>query len=258
MLKKITLILLAVMSSAVIFASCSQKKEEIVDISTSLEFDSAFSGSRTVTMTFPESTTGSGTESSLDKVVQKYCPETMEYSKDMSDGKIRYSFVLKFSSAHDYSQKIEKLTGSPVKVAFSNPDNVLTHGWKLQEDFSSSQLFKWIHDGANAENFDDLDFKTSEKNAFVEFDKERIETQPVISVNNLSGSPIQKIAIDTVNQKDVFDRTISFTISQTTFDELNDKLTNYFKSITTGASKSEWLVDHEIYVYKVRYDDISL
>ena len=258
MLKKITLILLAIMSSAVILASCSQKKEEFVDISTSLQFDNAFAGSRTVTMTFPESTTGSNTETSLDKVVQKYCPETMEYSKDISDGKIKYSFVLKFNSVHDYSQKIEKITGTPVKVAFSNPDNVLTHGWKLQEDFSSTQLFKWIHDGANAENFDDLDFKTSEKNSFVEFDKDKIETTPIISVNNLSGYPIQKITIDTVNKKDVFDRTISFTISQTTFDELNDKLTNYFKGITTGASKSDWLIDNEIYTYKVRYDDISL
>ena len=53
MLKKITLILLAIMSSAVILASCSQKKEEFVDVSTSLEFDNAFAGSRTVTMTFP-------------------------------------------------------------------------------------------------------------------------------------------------------------------------------------------------------------
>ena len=70
MLKKITLILLAIMSSAVILASCSQKKEEFVDISTSLQFDNAFAGSRTVTMTFPESTTGSNTETSLDKVVQ--------------------------------------------------------------------------------------------------------------------------------------------------------------------------------------------
>ena len=56
MLKKIALILLAVMSSAVILASCSQKKEEFVDVSTSLQFDNAFAGSRTITMIFPEST----------------------------------------------------------------------------------------------------------------------------------------------------------------------------------------------------------
>ena len=148
MLKKIALILLAVMLSAVILTSCSQKKEEFVDVSTSLQFDNAFAGSRTVTMTFPESTTGSGTESSLDKVVQKYCPETMEYSKDMSDGKIKYSFVLKFNSAHDYSQKVEKITGIPVNIAFSNPDTILTQGWKLQEDFSKKN-FWGIHELRN-------------------------------------------------------------------------------------------------------------
>ena len=258
MLKKIMLILSVILSSVAVLASCSQEKEENVTLSTSLQFDKSFSGSRTVTMTFPESTKGSSTENSLDKVIQKYCPEEFEYSKDTDDGKIKYSFVLKFNSAHDYSQKIEKLTRTPVKTAFSNPDTVLTHGWKLQEDFSSSQLFKWIHDGANSENFDDLDFKTEEKNTTVIFGTDRAETEPVISVNKLSGYPIQKIAIDTVNQKNVFDRTICFTIAQTTFDEINDKLTNYFKDITEGASKSEWLLDHGIYLYKVRYDDISL
>ena len=258
LLKKITLILLGILSSVAVLASCSQKTDENVDVSTSLQFDKSFSGSRTVTMTFPESTTGSSTESSLDKVVQKYCPDIMEYSRDTADGKIKYSFVLKFNSAHDYSQKVEKITGTPVNIAFSNPDTVLTQGWKLQEDFSSTQLFKWIHDGADAENFEDLDFKMSEKNSVVSFGSDSAETSPIISVNKLSGYPIQKIAIDTVNQKDVFDRTISFTITQTTFDELNDKLTNYFKGITEGASKSEWLLDHGIYLYKVRYDDLSL
>ena len=259
LLKKITLILLGILSSVAVLASCSQKKEENVDISTSLQFDKSFSGSRTVVMTFPASTTGSSTEISLDKVIQKYCPEELEYSKDISDGKIKYNFILKFNSAHDYSQKIEKLTGTPVKIAFSNPDTVLTHGWKLQEDFSSAQLFRWIHDGANAEDFDDLTFKTSEKNASVLFGKDKVETEPFISVNNLSGYPIQKIQIDTVNQKDVFDRTIQFTIAQTTFDEINDALSGYFKNITEGASKSEWLLgENKSYIYKVRYDDISL
>ena len=256
--KKITLILLGILSSVAILASCSQKKEETVDIATSLQFDKSFSGSRTVTMTFPKSTTGSSEENALDKVVQKYCPENMEYSKDTSDGQIKYSFVLKFNSAHDYSQKIEQLTGTAVKTAFSNPDTILTHGWKLQEDFSSAQLFRWIHEGANAENFDDLDFKISETKTTVLFGTDRAETEPIISVNKLSGYPIQKIAIDTVNQKNVFDRTIVFTIAQTTFDEINDALSNYFKDITEGASKSEWLLDHGVYLYKVRYDDISL
>lgn len=258
--KKIISAVLAVLSSAVLLTACSQKKEELVDISTSLKFNPSFSGSRTITVTFPQSTvaTGSSKEASLDKVVQKYCPDSMKYSKDIKDGKIVYTFSLNFSSAHDYSDKIEKIIEKPVKVAFSNPNTLLTQGWKLDEDFSSVQLLSWIAEGADKENFDDLSFKSVEKITKASLNDDEVSTDEIISVNNLSGHPIQKISIDTVNQSTVFDRTITFTISQTTFDELNNKLTNYFKDITAGSAKSEWLLENGSYLYKVRFDDISL
>ena len=240
--------------------SCSQKKQETVDIATALQFDTTFSGTRTITMTFPESvvSAGSSAENSLDKVVQKYCPDSMNYAKNMADGKIVYSFTLKFTSAHDYTQKVEKIIGIPVKVAFSNPNTVLTQGWKLEEDFESSQLLTWLDDGIAAEKFEDLSFTSAEMSTTAALDDDKIAADPMISVNNLSGYPIQKIRIDTVNEKTVFDRTITFTISQTTFDQLNDQLSNYFKSITDGTAKSEWLLENNSYLYKVRFDDISL
>ncbi len=258
--KRIISLVLAVLSSAVLLTACSQQKQEAVDISTSLKFDQSFAGSRTITVTFPESniSLGSSKEACLDKVVQKYCPDPMKYSKDIKNGRIVYTFSLDFTSAHDYSEKIERIIEKPVKVAFSHPDTLLTQGWKLEEDFSSVQLLSWISEGADKENFEDLSFTSVEKTTKASLNDDEVSTDEIISVNNLSGYPIQKIRIDTVNQNTVFDRTITFTISQTTFDELNNKLTSYFKDITAGSAKSEWLLENGTYLYKVKFDDISL
>ena len=260
MLNKKILTALTITAVAFMLTACSQHKDENVEIQTALQFDASFAGTRTITMTFPKNTVGIGSssESSLDKVVQKYCPDTMDYVKNITDGKIVYSFTLPFSSAHDYSSKVTNIIGSSVKVAFSNPHSVMTHGWKLSEDFESSQLLSWIAEGAEAEQFEDLSFHSAETKTTASFMDSQAETTPVISVNRLSGYPVQKIRIDTVNQKDVFDRTITFTISQTTFDELNTQLSNYFKEITDSAAKAEWLLENSSYLYKVSFEDISL
>ena len=258
--KKIILIVLMVLSSLVLLTACSQKKEELVDISTSLKFDSSFSGSRTIVVTFPQSivSAGSPKEASLDKVVQKYCPDSMEYSKDIKDGKIVYTFSLDFTSTHDYSEKIENITKKSVRVAFSNPNTVLTHGWKLEEDFSSVQLLSWIAQGAELENFEDMSFKSVEKTTKAALDDDEVSADEIISVNNLSGYPIQKIRIDTVNKNTVFDRTVTFTISQTTFDQINNKLIEYFRNVTASSAKSDWPLENGSYLYKVRFEDVSL
>ncbi len=260
LLKKIISVVLALIVSATLLTACSQKKEELVDISTSLKFNQSFSGTRTIIVKFPKSivSIGSPKETSLDKVVQKYCPDSIKYSKDIADGMIVYTFSLNFTSAHDYSEKIEKIIEKPVNVAFSNPNTVLTHGWKLQEDFSSVQLLSWIAEGAEKENFEDLSFKSVEKTTKASLNDDEVSTDEIISVNNLSGYPIQKIRIDTVNKNTVFDRTVTFTISQTTFDELRDKLTDYFMNVTASSAKFDWPLENGSYLYKVKFEDISL
>ena len=249
------------LTTVFLFASCRKAEPESVDVRTTLSINNSFSGSRVLVLTFPENIvpTGSEIDKNLDKVVQKYCPDTMSYSKNTSDNKISYTFTLAFKSIHDYISKTTDITGTQTVVTFSNPNTVMTKGWKLDESFQSTQMLSWIASGAKKETFDDLEFLFEETNTSVSFDEDTHSVSSRISINTLHGSPVQNIRITTVNKGSVYDRTIIFNISQSTFDSVSDSISAYFKSITdTAASSAEWLLENNSYLYTVKFNDISL
>lgn len=259
---KLSVLIMSVLS-IILFSACNRSEPEKVQLETALSVDNSFSGTRTVLCKFPQSVIKKGSENeiNLDKVIQKYCPDSMEYTKNITDEQIVYSFQIKFGSATDYTDKVTDITGSQATVSFSNPDTVLTSGWKIEENFQSSQLLKWIFSGAKDEEFGGFDFSMEETKTTAALNNDiKSSSTPVISINNLKGYPVQKIRIETVNKKkSVYDRTFIFTISQTTFDELGNKLTNYFKNATdSSASSAEWLLENNAYLYTVKFTDVSL
>ncbi len=262
MSKYVRLLLFFILAVCVLsFASCSQPKNEAVDIKTDLTINSSFKGSRSFVVTFPDSVIASGSEkeSSLDKVVQKYCPDSMNYSKMIKDGLISYSFELKFNSLHDYIKKTSDIIGTQTVVTFSNPNNALTTGWKLNESFTSKDLLFFIADGAHTEKLEGLELELEESRTTAALGDEKVNTTEKIAVNTLKGQPVQKITIKTVNKGSVFDRTIVFNISQSTFDALGDALSKYFKDITNPSAESaDWLLENKSYLYTVKFTDISL
>lgn len=259
--KKRLIILLLIVLSVLLFPSCSPKKAESADIRTTLSIDSSFSGSRTIVLTFPESVVdpGSESETNLDKVVQKYCPDYMSYAKNITNGKISYSFMLAFSSAHEYVQKTTEMHGTKTIVSFSNPSTVMAHGWKLEESFQSSDLIKWIEAGAEKEGFTSLKFSTVESQTNVSLNNDTQKSSPRISVNCLEGNPIEKIQITTLNQKNVFDRKIVFTISDSTYESIKDSISDYFKNLTDkAASSAKWTQENNSHIYTVQFNDVSI
>lgn len=250
------------LSAVLLFLSaCSEPVPEDVDIATALTLDDSFKGTRMVTLTFPNSVVAPGTESetNLDKVVQKYCPDALNYAKNTTNGKIAYSFSLDFTSIYDYTEKTTAIAGTQTVVNFSNPDTVMTQGWKLEENFRSAQLINWIHSGADAEGFEGMDFNVTETSTSVSLNNDEQVSAPQIAVNCLTGYPVQKIEIFTTNKKTVFDRTIMFTISQSTSDQIGSKLTEYFKNITdASAAFAQWQIENNSYIYTVKFNDISL
>lgn len=244
-----------------LFASCKNTEPENVDVRTTLSIDASFKGTRTVVLTFPSSivAAGSETEINLDKVVQKYCPDTMSYSKNTTDGEISYTFVIEFTSTHEYITKTTGIIGSKTVVSFSNPNTVMTKGWKLEESFQSTELLSWIETGARQEGFEEFGFIYDQSKTTAALDDDVQNADPIISVNTLSGSPVQNIQITTVNKGSVYDRTIVFNISQTTFDSVSTSISDYFKSVTdASASSAEWLLENNYYLYTVKFNDISL
>ena len=269
MSKKISAIILAaiIALSMLVLASCNQKTEEKVDISTTLTVDDSFVGKRTMVMTFPQSVikTGSDAETNLEKVVQKYCPNALTPSKGYSDGKIQYSFELAFESKQEYIEKTSRILGAQSLVSFSHPNTIMTQGWKLEENFKSEQLLTdWISQGAKTEGFGGLEFKVEEKATSVSLNDDTQRSEPVISVNCLEGYPLQRIRIETVKKKGsyddskiYYDRTIIFTIAQSTFDSDSENIRKYFTDNTPPASSAEWPSSNNSYNYTIKFKNLD-
>ena len=261
---KIVLLLTAGVAAMLFFCSCGEKAPENVEYSTFLNVSSSFSGSRTVKISYPASVIepGSQTADDLDSVITKNCPSSMTFTKDRSDDRIAYVFTLAFSSYSDYTSKLSDILGNPPVVTFSNPNTPLTKGWRISEDFQSCQLFGWIDKRAAAEGITLPDAKSAETETKVTFGNTTVDTEPAITVNKLNGQPIEKITVVTVNKtnqnESKYDRTITFTVTQNTFDSLGDKLTEYFSSVTDTSASSEWLLENDKYIYTVNFADISM
>ena len=269
MFKKISAIMLAVAALLAVFSitACRSRTEEKVDIKTTLTVDDSFVGKRTMVMTFPQSVikTGSETETNLEKVVQKYCPNALTPSKGYSEGNIQYSFELSFESKQEYIEKTSRILGAQSLVSFSHPNTVMTQGWKLEENFSSEKLLTdWISLGARNEGFGGLEFNVQEENTAVSLNDDTQSSGPVISVNCLDGYPLQRIRIETVKKKGsyddskiYYDRTIIFTIAQSTFDSDSENIRKYFTENTPPTASAEWPISNNSYNYTVRFKNID-
>lgn len=246
-----------------ILSACSGTDEqEYVTVSTRLELDSSFEGSRTIVCRFPNSIVDPNSETGkmLDKVVEKYCPQSMKYTKNIKDGEIQYSFSLGFSSKQDYSEKVSAVSGLDAQISFSNPDTVLASGWKITENFDSHNLLSWMKTGADTEGFNEsLDFETEDGNTTVVFNGESVNSDAKIFVNRMDGKPIQKIRIETVNNNNqTYTRKIIFTIPDSTYDELGEKLVSYFESTKPKIASAKWAEENNAHVYTVAMNDVTV
>lgn len=261
--KKTVPIILALLVM-IILCSCSKKEPENVDYMTNLSITPDFSGSRTIKLTYPSSVIDPKSELAEDfeTVIRKNCPSSLTYTRQKANDKIVYTFTLSFSSISDYRSKLTELLGNEPSVIFSNSNTVLAKGWRIDEDFQSSQLMKWISKSAKNDGIEIPEHKIQEIDAKVAFNGESYSSGSVISVNKRSGSPVEKISITTLNKttatESLFDRTISFDITQKTFDSLGDKVKQYFSSVTDENAETEWTLEKEHYLYTVKFENITL
>ena len=261
---RLAAVLLLGAAALLLLCSCGEKQEENVAFSTYLNLSSSFSGSRTIKVSYPRSIVepGSDAAADLETVIRKNCPSSMTYSADNTSENVAYIFPLSFSSYSDYTSKIADILGNAPVVTFSNPNTALTKGWRISEDFQSCQLLSWISEMSAAEGHALPEHKNEEHETKVTYGNTTVASDAVISVNKLNGQPIEKIRVVTVNKttatESKFDRTITFTVTQKTFDSLGDKLTQYFSSVTDSAANSEWLLDNNRYIYTVTFSDVTM
>jgi len=128
-----------------------------VDTTTELALNSAFSGTREMTVSFDVETLDSllaGGTDDLERLVDSGIPSGMEYETlGLSDDGSTYDFLftIRFASLAEYTSKVQKITGREVSVEFQYDNNQFSRSTRLVESFSTNDLFGWLQKA-----FDDL------------------------------------------------------------------------------------------------------
>lgn len=238
------------------------KDNESISVSTRLTIDSSFSGERKITYTVPSGIfeSGSEEEKNFDYIIKNYCPKDMEYRKDSAGDKIEYIFTVSFSSKSDYENKLTSIFGRDTSITFSNNDTVFMSGWLLEENFESISLLYWINQGIQKEGYNNkLYLPTTNADTFVSFNGAEQKTDSVININNITGLPIQKIRIETINNKNnTYDRTIEFYILQDVYHQAEAQIKEYFSQRVNLYADSEWIQEEIGVKYKVTFKSINI
>ena len=90
-----------------------------VELTSKVNLDENFSGTRTMSCTFSSRDFQryfNGTQKDLDQTIQEVCPSQLTCKKSSKDDSLIYTFSLTFSSLDDYQEKVEKILNFAPKV----------------------------------------------------------------------------------------------------------------------------------------------
>ncbi len=251
------LIAVLVILPMLMLTGCSTQKAKVESF---MEIDSGFSGHRSVTVTFPLSV-------SIDELSQQILnnnpfsqdeKSTFEYVGVEKDG---YTFAMDivFTSLDDYIQQASLLAGRKVTSYMAQPDTLLTKGTRMVEDFDVSDLISFVTRLSNSN-------KETSKVGFdycdnvVVINGTQFETDSTIDISELEGEPVNSIVIETTNLKDgTYDRTVTFSIPNKTYVDLQGSIKQYFKTNTSpSAHYCDWTNLGSSWEYTVIYKSITL
>lgn len=251
------LVALLLVASMLMLTGCSKQKAEVESF---MQIDSNFAGYRNITVTFPLNV-------SIDELSQQIMDSnpfaednesTFEYVGVEKDG---YTFVMNlvFSSHDDYISQVSELVGRKVSSYMAQPNTLLTKGSRMLEDFDVSELIGFITKlTASNEETKKVEFDYSENTVVI--NGTEYETESTIDVSQLEGEPINSIMIETTNLKDgLYDRTVTFSIPNKTYTDLQGSIKQYFMSNTSEyAHYCDWTNLGASWEYKVIYKSITL
>lgn len=248
---------------AIVIAVTLFKHDNGITVITKLSINSDFIGERKITYTVPNNIfkAGSEEETKFNSIITNYCPKDLEYRKTTNENNITYTFIVSFTSKMDYENKVSAILGRETKVTFSNPDTVFMSGWILEEKFESINLLYWINQAVEKEGYSkDLLLKVDSTATFVAFNGNEQETDNIISIKNINGTPIYKIKIDTLNYKDSrYNREITFYIDKNIYNNSQQSINDYFAQRTNSNCTSSWGNDennHITYTISFKQCDI--
>lgn len=231
-------------------------------LSTSLQINSDFNGSRIITCKFTKDMTkDKKVIEKVDDIIKSHCPKQLSYEKIETAEGISYIFKLNFISRDDYSNKVKGLLGVEPVITFSAQDNIFTNGIRLKEDFESSQLMEWFVDSVEQEGqTKNLNMSIKSLSSEASINGKVYNTDNKICVNDITNSIINSVVIYTQNNGDSrYERSITISFPSSTVNKLGDSLLAYMKERTDPCAKQTvWFDTKDGREYKVTYTNVTI
>lgn len=259
-MKKIISLILAVLVLVSTLALTACSAVEKAKVESLLEIDSEFSGHRSITVKYPlDAHVDELTDTLLDSNPFKDSESsTFEYMGVLQDG---YTFVMDivFNSREDYLSQVRTLLDRRVTSNVSRPDSVLTSGTRMVENFDVSELISWMSDISTQDELTKAIEYDCAVNT-VSIDGDVFSTTSTIDINERTGEPINSILVETTNLKDgTYDRTVTFSIPNDTYNKLSSSLEQYFTTNTSSkAQYCDFTSLGTAWEYKVIFKSLSL
>lgn len=257
-MKRCTCILLVIVILAVslTFTACDQGT---IKVNSTLSIDKDFSGTRTITIVFPLKVKIDDISATLVDTSPKDIDGVSFEYLGVEEAGYYFELLINFNSKKDYSDKVSAIIGREANIYLSTPKTVLANGIRMKEDFDSGSLIPWVKRIVK-DNPQISSLSYSYDKNTVRVEDNVYNTGTTTNIIERTGEEINGIEIDTVNKKnDTYDRTITFSIPNTTYEKLEQKLKVYFETNTMPVVKYYgWSDKGESKEYKVIYEDLSL
>lgn len=236
--------------------------ETEIQVESMMKLENDFSGERAIVCSFGDEYVNNEAKSQqLESIIKDSCPKEMSYTQEKTDNLDKYTFTIKFKSLADYKSKINNILGREVSVVLSTPNSELAKGWSYSEDFDCLELLNWFKNEVTDKGYKDLKINLKSLSNVVNYKGDLANSESsVLYVNNVQGYPVNAVSIETVNNKDdSYDRTLSLSVPQSSYDKMGSKLINIMKERTDQlAAYSGWSQQGNNQVYQVMYKNINL
>jgi len=259
-MKRLISIIIVVLLCLTLCMGLSGCDQPAVSVSSQMDINGSFSGSRTVDIVYPLSV-------NIDVLRDKLVADSPAADVDgaeftfagVEENGYRFTLSLTFPNKTKYEEIVEALLGRSADVFLSQKNTTLTKGIRMAEDFDVSELVTWIeHDTAAEKETRNLSFNYSGCN--VKIANQDYATGSTVNINDCKGSPLNSISVKTSNDKeDSYDRTFAFTIPNDTYNHDKEAIEQYFLTNTSPDAKySGWSSEGTNMVYTVIYEGLDL
>lgn len=259
MKKLIFLILIAALIAltALTLTGCGN---DPASVSSVMEIDDAFCGSRVITVKYPLSADIDAIKDTIIADDPSVSTEGVTFLyKGVEEDGYYFELTFEFNDKADYEREVSAMIGRTASSFLSRKDTVLTNGTRMAENFDTSDLIAWIlRTTASDSATGGIEFRYDTNTVTIGTDT--FTTGSTVKISEVEGSTVNSVSIRTSNDKEGnFDRTFVFSVPNSTYVASKDAFEQYFLQNTAPAAKYYgWTAEGTNMIYTVIYESLSL